>query len=704
MADEAAGAQAASTTTGGGPLRHGRRADIQGLRAVAVLLVVAYHADLPIRGGFVGVDVFFVISGYVIAAMLLRQGAARSGIGFATFYARRMRRLLPALAVAVVATSALSVLLLSPLGPQQATGRTGIAAATFSANVQLLRVGGAGYFDLASNTNALLHTWSLSVEEQFYLVFPAAFLVVWIVARRLGRGGSATRPAAALVLLATLASFALSCLTTYHPSDRLGSAFAFYMAPSRAWEFGVGVLLALAAGRLARIGRRLALAAGVAGMMLIGAGAFAISTETSFPGLAALLPVLGTALVIAGGSGPPSTSAQGVTALLSLRPAVWVGDVSYGWYLWHWPLIVFAAAWWPGDGRVLAVSALVSLAPTWISYRWVEAPIRANDRLVGWRVVPLVVACLVLPIAASGGLLVANRVLERSDQVTSFASATRLHTDVDRGCSVVRLDLDALPSACTWAVDDSIGTAFLLGDSTAGHFTEPVTEAGNRLGLDVVVATWPGCAFLSGVERVSTVSAFDGGECADRVEQVLDGLVEEPPALVVLSSSATERIQDPTEHLRDRKSGAVATTPKAKAELWEQGLATAVDRLTEAGIPTLVVQTAPQFTGAFGTDWSARACPAVKILRSACGQSRDRAAVEAERALAVGAQDRAVAGSPLAATLDLIDEICSPTRCSTERRGTPTYRDAIHLTVDGARRLTGSFERSMAQRLGERGR
>src|SRR5262249_51979428 len=150
----------------------GRRPDIQGLRALAVVLVVAFHAGLPVSGGFIGVDMFFVISGFVITAMLLRHLGRDGKLGFGTFYTRRIRRLLPALALLLVFVALASTLLLSPYGTQQSAAKTSLAASLIGANAYLWRVPG-GYFDLSSNTNPLLHTWSLSAEEQFYLVFPA---------------------------------------------------------------------------------------------------------------------------------------------------------------------------------------------------------------------------------------------------------------------------------------------------------------------------------------------------------------------------------------------------------------------------------------------------------------------------------------------------------------------------------------------------
>ena len=274
-----------------------RRADIQGLRAIAVLSVVAFHAELPIPGGFTGVDVFFVISGYVITLLLLRE-QSKGSFSFAMFYARRAQRLLPALAAMVATVFVISWLIESPFGAQQTTAATGIGAMLLAANVVIVRSVG-DYFDSVAEANPLLNTWSLSVEEQFYLVFPLLVIFAAVKFRR-HTGLFLT------VALLTGASFVLSVALTggWSPGNLTSQpeAWAFYLSPARAWEFGVGALLAIGVGRhrwtpTATQSNVLA----ITGLTLLAASFWWITPDRAFPGTLALLPVLGTAALIAAG-------------------------------------------------------------------------------------------------------------------------------------------------------------------------------------------------------------------------------------------------------------------------------------------------------------------------------------------------------------------------------------------------------------------
>jgi peptidoglycan/LPS O-acetylase OafA/YrhL len=358
-----------------------RRPDIQGLRALAVLAVVAYHAGLPVPGGFVGVDVFFVISGYVITSMLRREWEATGRIHLGAFYLRRFKRLMPALALVVAFTLAASGLVLSPLGPQKTALETGLGSLGLVANWVVSATTG-GYFDAPAATNPFLHTWSLSVEEQFYLLFPALLMVAWRLARR--------RPDVPVLLVSAVAGISfVVALVGVNPFVH-SWLFGFYSPVRRAWEFAVGALLVLVP-----VPRRSAWL-GVAGAAGLAASLWAIDSSTPFPGIWTLLPVGAAALLLAA-AGP-------VTRVLSLRPLVQVGDWSYSIYLWHWPLIVLARVLWPDSAHAPLLAAAVAFVPAVCSYAYLEQPLRTLRLRSRVRVAVLVAAVLCAPLAVDGAL------------------------------------------------------------------------------------------------------------------------------------------------------------------------------------------------------------------------------------------------------------------------------------------------------------
>ncbi len=354
------------------------RPDIQGLRGIAVLLVVVFHTTATLPGGFVGVDVFFVISGFVIAGVLTRELDATGRISFPQFYSRRARRLLPALAAMSTLTLLMSVAILSPDGTQQAAAKTGAAASLSIANLQLY-LGGDQYFATSADLNPFLHTWSLSVEEQFYLVLPALVAGVgWIAARR--RFGRPDVVLGAAVFVGSAASLALSiALTAGLGPMQDPTKFSFYSPLTRAWEFGVGVLIALLGTRF-RAGPRWGVAMAAGGAVGLAAAAVFFGEGTPFPGYWAALPVFSTSLLILGGQ-----FSSRVGRVVGWRPLVSVGDLAYSWYLWHWPLIVFARFTWPRSAGVLVAAAVLALVPAMLSFAWVEQPLRRRTSFTGVR-------------------------------------------------------------------------------------------------------------------------------------------------------------------------------------------------------------------------------------------------------------------------------------------------------------------------------
>jgi peptidoglycan/LPS O-acetylase OafA/YrhL len=448
------------------------RPDLEGLRAVAVLLVLLYHARVPgVQGGYVGVDVFFVLSGFLITGLLVRELVATGRVDLPAFYARRARRLLPAASVTLLVTIALSAVMLPPLRVPDVAGDT-IAAAFYVSNIRFA-IQATDYLGSALPPSPVLHFWSLGVEEQFYLFWPALLLLVSGAAFRGGHVRAGLRHLA----IALVATFVLSLAASMWLTD-VAQPWAFFSLPTRAWELALGALLALpAASRLVPAGA--APWMGWAGLVMVVVSGLILDEATQFPGVAALLPTVGSALVIASGlraaasAGEPAETSPGYglrrfavpAAVLGLAPMRFLGRISYSLYLWHWPILVLPAVALgealPGAARAgLAVLAIVVAAA---SQRWIEDPVR-HGRFVGLAsrrslvmagVLPLVVALSAVSLGAAAiglaggpGTAVGGGV--NDVPLPSLPAATPSASPGDRGSpppSALGTSPSALPSA-----------------------------------------------------------------------------------------------------------------------------------------------------------------------------------------------------------------------------------------------------------------
>ena len=347
------------------------RPDIEGLRAVAVAAVVLFHAGVPgVGGGYVGVDVFFVISGFLITSLMLREVADTGELSLLRFYARRARRILPASALVLVTVVLAGYHWLGFLRGDEIASDARWAA-LFGANFNFAAQG-VDYLQSQAAPSPLQHFWSLAVEEQFYFVWPAVLvLLIWL----------GLRHATPVVLgVAVVASLACSIVQT-------GGTWAYFSPATRAWELGAGCLLALAGDRLRRIPRGLARVMAGAGLGGIVVAALSYDDSTPFPGYAAALPVLATVLVLAGRG----------DAVLAVAPMRWIGRISYPLYLWHCPVLMIAEqAHGPLTGRTRLALVLVSVVLAIITYVLVENPIRHSGRLRRSYLLTAVVAVLLI--------------------------------------------------------------------------------------------------------------------------------------------------------------------------------------------------------------------------------------------------------------------------------------------------------------------
>lgn len=662
------------------PLTH-RRLDIQGLRAIAVLVVVAFHAGLPIPGGFVGVDVFFVISGFVITAMLEREWVGDSRISFGRFYLRRFRRLGPAMALMISVTLLISAVVLSPFGPQQIAAQTAIGAILMIANLVINGVSG-GYFDAPTETNPLLNTWSLSVEEQFYLAFPLILLIGWTFARR--QGLFRFSPWIAVSLVAVV-SFGLTLVGNSEISFRgSGTLLGFYSPFTRAWEFAVGSLLALAIvqGCCLHIVKLLP-TFGVLGFGMLCGSFFFIDDTMPFPGPWTLLPVVGTALLLLAGTGADVWT----TRFLSQRFMVAIGDWSYSIYLWHWPFIVFALILWPHISRIALFAAIVSFIPALLSYHLVEQPIRNKDALSPLKKTALILVTVFVPISiAVGVILAANQYWKPKLSREIAGIENPQHKVYTLGCDLGFVSGDSLPTPCKWNEDASGPPVYLVGDSNAAHFVEGLIEATSQLDRPLIVTTGSSCPFLD-LQIAYSSNADFGAQCAEFSARLLDSIVSQPPGTVIIAQSDGYWVSadyavlgNNSESLNDANS---------KIRLMAESLSRTIMRLQLAGNKVIVIQTVPHFFGDY--EWTPEKCSLLMILSTACSSEMPLEAAR-ERSDSVINAVNDIGAQSGATIIDLASDVCPDDVCISQNSALRVYRDSIHISVPMSLALSDRFK------------
>lgn len=657
-----------------GPVADRFRLDVQGLRAVAVGAVVLYHAGVPwLPGGYVGVDVFFVISGFLITGHLLRSLERDGRVGFADFYARRARRILPASFAVLLATLAVAALTLGPVRVREAAVDA-VATATYVPNL-LFAYRGTQYLNETDPPSLFQHYWSLGVEEQFYLLWPL-LLVGFFAVRR------SHRVLTVLVGAVVVVSF-LACLVLTVRAQ----PWAFFGLPTRAWELAAGGLVAMAVGRGAVLRRALAVPLGWAGLAAIVASVLLLDASTPFPGPWAALPVAGTALVILAGT---SAGANGPAAVLARAPMVWVGGISYSLYLVHWPAMTLPQAILgrtepiPVPWQLLVAVACVPLA--WLSYRFVETPFRTAPRLRSARPrrVGLAVLAATAVVVATAGLAVWG-----ADRAPQSSAVVVTATDLRRapaGTPVVPANLepslagaaDDLPvvyedgcqldaseqeprSSCVYGTDPTAPRVVLFGDSHASQLVPALSSMADSGTIRLDVMTKSGCPATD--LDVVTGRGQPYPTCAPWRARVLDLLRTDPPAVVVVADYAGE-------------SGDADGT-RFTADEWTEALGRTLEALPGTS-PVLVVGDTPTP----GT--SPTRCLSDHVENaSSCDlgvEARNIVVQEAQRSAAAQAGARFV-------TLD--DYLCNPASCPVIIDSTLVYRDGTHLTATMAARLGG---------------
>ncbi|GAB3793453.1 acyltransferase family protein [Dyella agri] len=647
--------------------RLGYRADLEGLRAVAILLVVAVHAGVPwLRGGFVGVDVFFVLSGFLITGLLVQEVSNTGRLRLAEFYVRRLRRLLPALLVMLLVVGALAAFLLAPAEQQRQSSAAAMAALWLS-NIHFA-FARLNYFAPGTETNLFLHTWSLGVEEQFYLVWPALLVLL------LGRNGTRDLARLKIHMWAIVVASLVSCILLTYTAPQL----AFYMMPMRAWQFAAGALVWLcyqmpSASAGAPWWERHPAAPrvmGWLGLALIAVAGGGGSADIPYPGAYGVLPTLGAACIITAGC--VTATPGGVSRVLSWRPLQWLGGISYSWYLWHWPILLLGRALTGSDSPICRMCCvLLSLLLAWISCRFIEVPIR------NWR------EWLLRPRMAIFGalalMLLANGLCMRWYNQTSMPMLEPLaqnyaaaHYDApaiyDMGCDDwYRSDRVRI---CAFGSTDATHTAVLMGDSHAAQWFPAAAKVFDRPGWRLLVVTKSSCPMVDepifdhSIGKAYTVCATWRGNALKQVAAL-------KPDVLLLGSAGYEFTQTQ----------------------WIDGTARVLGVLSPASGHIYILRDTPRLPFDGPNCLAQQAHRVVRLgLRRTCGAAE--ANFDAERLyLWLG---RAAARFANVSMLDMNQQVCPAGMCLAQRQGRVVFRDSQHLT--------GSFAATLwpvlAQKLG----
>ncbi|QHQ34285.1 acyltransferase family protein [Algicella marina] len=650
------------------------RKEIDGLRSIAVLAVVLYHFGVPgLSGGFVGVDVFFVISGFLIGAILLKELGETGRISLARFYSRRFRRLAPAFFAMVAVTALVAYFIVLPFELRE-FGKTVIASTVYLSNVYFY--GQSGYFDSASEEKFLLHTWSLSVEEQFYVFLPLCLL---LFCRR-------TRWVLPVLCIFFAASLAANLIFT-----PLSHSAAFFLFPFRAWEMLAGVLLAawgLHKGETWAHGAW----ASWAGLVLVVGGILLIKPGEAFPGFQVIAPVAGTALLIWNGKGN-----NPVNRLLSMRGPVFIGLLSYSLYLWHWPILTLSLYWsveYSGPMEMITWLAFTGIV-SWASWRFIEAPVRQ---------LPLKRYSVIFGAAATGSItaLAIGAVFYKGEGLPErFSPAVQTHIRASQdflqdwsrctvpangpfeGIEICPVGPEGTPTFLAWG--DSHLRALKEGLDLAAHEAE-------RPGLIIWKA---GCPPFFDIEKEeNTATRFENASCRIQNDQIRRALASEDNLTDVLLVGRWSYYAEGTgtgDGVEERiaLSGADGSALEGNDTPYLAGLRHTLIEMVGMGKGVFLLRQPPEIPHYS----SVRVARATAHRRIDAGETDmiinvPRSSVEARVATSEAPFDT-LSSDGLATILDSWPWFCGDAACSAVVGDQAVYFDNNHITNTGAIHLRG---------------
>ena len=663
------------------------RADIQGLRAIAVILVMLFHFETRLRGGYLGVDMFFVISGFVIASSTLREIDRTNTFSWSAFLHRRVRRLLPGIALVACTSALLSMLLLSPFGPQQETAKMLLSAATYTSNFVMMP---QSYFSLDPKANPLLHLWSLAVEEQFYFVWPLAILVFIGLRKRLQKNvvKVVVWVAVVVVLLASCWLFFMSSMHGSQVNDYrwfqpliqrniTPEHFAFYSPFTRAWEFVAGVLVAL----LMRLNVSSSMIKAGSFFTYVGAVLvmLGVAWASKFPEIqhdgnwstntsATLAVVVGTMFCIFGGS-----HHNLIRQLISRKPLTLIGDWSYSIYLLHWPIWVLLITAFHQGWEIIAIAFVLSLGFGWLQFRFVEDPIRSRKNLPSIKTLQFVGA---FGLVAGVGFVAMSFATPVIAMHLTGKDPDELSVHIiEKPCVVETFELESAQS-CQFPSASNQGTAILVGDSMAKSLSDGFVQAANAQGLTGYVFSYPGCAFLINDSPYSATSA-----CVKWRTDVMSALQQLQPKVLTIANLNTLYVETPFE------DWTIENTELA----WGSELARTLEQLSELQIPVILAQPPPRFAYDLRYDLSL-------LWRNTITEPRVDVLERREKMNEIEAN--AIVGFEFVRPIvDFTDLFCNSNICDPKVSNKYMFEDNDHLSVDGSIYVSAVLERALAEAL-----
>ena len=645
-----------------------KRKDIQALRGVAVLLVLAFHADLPLPGGFIGVDVFFVISGYVIYKMLKREFELTGRISFKNFYLRRYLRLAPNLGLMISVTLIVSSLLLTPFGWQQNVQKSGFASLVYLSNLVLPGLSG-GYFDLSASLNPFLHTWSLSVEEQFYFIFPLLF----IIGCRNNSSTPARKRKIDLILLITLLSLTLSIVISQSNLGKDLNNINYFSPFTRIWEFGFGVLVAKINFRqpLRYIVRWKIIK--ICSLISLACMAFLINSKSNHPGLITLFPVICTSIFLCIlDHGKQKNNYFNLQSLFSK-----IGDMSYSLYLWHWPFVVIAKAVWENVSNIAIYATIVSLVPAYLVYKFVEIPIKNKSKLSTINLRKNIFVWTLVPaILAISTWFMASKYWEPKFQ--NFLFQTQNFTSVNGEC---HFDSDKeKPKTCMFNSVLAQRPIYLIGDSNAAHFGPGLEIVANKIGRPLIITTGASCPLI--YENILFNGRPQSNDCKVYYDFVIDLLEKKERGLVFISFS--DRYFTDPHYAVVQSSLNNSSNGVTKYPLLIDSFDSTIRKIQSLGHEVIFINPIPHFLNQY--NWNPRTCLLHQLLNG-CEQVMPLGFSKKIQdpflsAIKVVTQSNEVKNVDLSAT------ICPNSICRTEDSEGWIYSDATHLTNSFSRRIS----------------